>query len=497
MKLIKFFKKNWILILIIAIGLFLRLYRVVPRFTYSHDQDLIGWFVRDVLSGHLRLIGQETSVPGVFIGSVFYYLIVPFYLIFGMNPIGGIALVTFLSVLTIVSIYFVFSRIFDNKIGLIGAFLYSVSYYFVLNNQEVVPTMPVSLWGIWYLYSLYLIIKNKKLGYILSFGLIGFIWNINFALAIPSVAIPVAIVLSKRKINFKWVLTGLVVFFIVALPFLFFETRHGFQQSRAITLAIEGKNLNNAGLNNTFSDQFWKVADIVYKNTTRIFIRKTPLVPDTLPFFVLTFVTFFAFLKNRGYWKIGAVIGVWTLAYVLFFTFSKISLSEYYFNGLNIVWLTSTALSINFIYNLKGLKWLVFVALALFLGVSFYRLFTYAENGNGYVERKALIDFIKKDSLERRFDCVSISYITDPGYDLGYRYLIWLDKLKLKHPQKDIPVYTVAFPLSKVGRTDVNFGVLGLVLPDYKRYTEDRISKSCQGEDTNLTDPMILFTTKQ
>ena len=195
MRLINFLKKNWLIILIVVFGLSLRLYRVVPRFTYSHDQDLIGWFIRDVLSGHLRLVGQETSVPGVFIGPVFYYLLIPFYLLFGLSPVGGQAFVLVLSILTIISIYFVFEKIFNRKFGLIGAFVYSVSFYFVLNNVEVVPTMPISLWSIWFLYSLFLLLKGKKFGYVLSFGLIAFAWSISFVLVLLALLIPIAILI--------------------------------------------------------------------------------------------------------------------------------------------------------------------------------------------------------------------------------------------------------------------------------------------------------------
>src|SRR3989337_4177798 len=139
-----FTKINLVLLLILMLGLFLRTYQLRERFMYSHDQDLAGWFIKDVvIDKHMRLIGQETSTQGIFIGPFFYYLQIPFYLFSHMDPIGGTYLVTFLGILTMVSIYFVFSQIFDKKVGLIGAFIYAVSFYTVNNDREVVPTMPV------------------------------------------------------------------------------------------------------------------------------------------------------------------------------------------------------------------------------------------------------------------------------------------------------------------------------------------------------------------
>ena len=71
----QFVENNWILILIAAIGLFLRLYKGREMFMYNHDQDLAGWIIKDVIvNHHFRLIGQLTSTPGIFIGPYFYYL---------------------------------------------------------------------------------------------------------------------------------------------------------------------------------------------------------------------------------------------------------------------------------------------------------------------------------------------------------------------------------------------------------------------------------------
>lgn len=83
---ISFLKKHKILLIILLLALFLRVYRLEDLLTYSHDQDLAGWFVRDVWENkHLRLIGQETSTAGIFIGALFYYMLIPFYLLFGME----------------------------------------------------------------------------------------------------------------------------------------------------------------------------------------------------------------------------------------------------------------------------------------------------------------------------------------------------------------------------------------------------------------------------
>lgn len=85
-KLLAFLKSNWLIITIILVALFVRSYKPLELFMYSHDQDLSGWIFKDIfVNHHIRLIGQETSSKGIFIGPIFYYLQIPFYLLTKMD----------------------------------------------------------------------------------------------------------------------------------------------------------------------------------------------------------------------------------------------------------------------------------------------------------------------------------------------------------------------------------------------------------------------------
>ena len=111
-----FRKPKYLLVVILLLGLFFRTYNALEYFQYGHDQDLAGWFVRDVVENkHLRLIGQETSTQGIFIGPIYYYMLVPFYMLFGMDPAGGIVMITLLGMFSIFSVYFVFKKVFTER----------------------------------------------------------------------------------------------------------------------------------------------------------------------------------------------------------------------------------------------------------------------------------------------------------------------------------------------------------------------------------------------
>ena len=61
-------------------------------------------------------------------------------------------------------------------------------------------------------------------------------------------------------------------------------------------------------------------------------------------------------------------------------------------------------------------------------------------------------------------------------------------------PSSGSPVYTIVFPLKEIFPVDKTFGAIGLIYPDYTRYTKENVEYSCSGENSNLTDPMFGFT---
>src|SRR3989344_8753028 len=94
---------------ILLISLFFRTYQIIDRLDFGHDGDLSAWIVKDIIvNHHFRLLGQLTSAPGIFIGPLYYYLLIPFYVLTNMDPVGGAIMITILGILTTLSYYLVF-----------------------------------------------------------------------------------------------------------------------------------------------------------------------------------------------------------------------------------------------------------------------------------------------------------------------------------------------------------------------------------------------------
>lgn len=492
---IKIFKNTkFLLILILILSFLLRVYNFKSYYVFSHDQDLASWIIKDiVVNGHQRLIGQETSSQGVFIGALYYYLQIPFYLISSMNPIGAVFMSVIIGVLTTFSIYFIFTKISNTKVGLIGAFIHSASALIVFTDREVAPTMPVVLWTVWYLYGLYLIYKNNLLkGLGLIAFLVGLIWHLNMALIILAPLVLISFLYSSRKLDIKSILISLIILITISSPLLLFEVKHNFSQTNAIYLSLttekDLKVENSKGL-----PKLDRVMQLVNKNAIGIFSNYTFVRPSLITF-TLILLLFYLIKAKKINPFLGTTFISWILLYIVFFTSISLNPSEYYFNGMNIVWLFISSLSLSILLeNRKAIK-VLYILVALFLITNLNFIFRFNTDKKGYVEKMNLVNHINADRIKNGYPCISISYITKPGYELGYRYLFWLNNMHVNNPISNSPVYTIVYPHELVDRIDKSFGSLGLIYPDYSMYNTKDVETSCGGANSNLTDPMFGYT---
>lgn len=226
-----------IVIFILLLELFFRIFKLESFYIFDHDQDLYSWIVRDILvDKHWRLIGQLTSIDGIFIGPFFYYFLTPFFALLKMNPLAATIPGTIIAMLTIYSFYWTFSRLFNTYAGLVASFIYSVSLANVLFDRWIVPTQLTVLWSVWYLYALFMLHKGNQKSLLLLAVLAGLIWHVHIALGPLLLLIPLVLIISRQKIALKNLLIPSVIFGFLMAPFWFFEMRHDFGQIRGFWL---------------------------------------------------------------------------------------------------------------------------------------------------------------------------------------------------------------------------------------------------------------------
>src|SRR3990172_11666881 len=120
-------KPNFLVLIILLASSLLRLYRIEDYMTFLGDEGRDVLVVYNILHGNLTLLGPTASVGGFFLGPIYYYFMVPFLFIFNYNPVGPAVMVAFLGIATVWLIYKFASEIFNSRVGLISALLYSIS----------------------------------------------------------------------------------------------------------------------------------------------------------------------------------------------------------------------------------------------------------------------------------------------------------------------------------------------------------------------------------
>ena len=124
-----FLKKHWLLIVILVVAAFLRLYKISDYMEFLGDQGRDVVIVRDFLKkGDLFFIGPQTSIGNMYLGPFYYYVIVAPALLFSwFNPVGPAVFVALIGVATVYLLFLISRRWFNKKTAYISAFLYAIS----------------------------------------------------------------------------------------------------------------------------------------------------------------------------------------------------------------------------------------------------------------------------------------------------------------------------------------------------------------------------------
>jgi hypothetical protein len=355
-----------------------------------------------------------------------------------------------------------------------------------MTEREVVPTTPLFLWTIWFFYALFLLVEKKhSKGLLFSAFLSGLIWHISLSLAVIFILlVPLAILFSKHLPSKKETIQSTLVALLVNLPYLVFEARNSFLQTNALITSIT----KNEEVSVSFIEKFDRVLQLVSTNSSRFLLFDALSIQNSFaPLLLLGILAFLIYTRKMDK-SLGIISILWLFSLILFFSTNAINTSEYYLNAQLTIWIITLALAFNSLKKPLGL--LLVVSLAI---LSFNKLITLSINESGYLQRTALVKEIKQDAQKHNYPCVSVSFITSPGNDLGYRYLFRKENMHVNHPDSLSPVYSIVFPHNMVDKIDRSFGALGLIYPDYKKYSDDEVAESCSGKNSNLTDSLFGF----
>ncbi|HBP51262.1 TPA: hypothetical protein DD455_02940 [Candidatus Shapirobacteria bacterium] len=226
----KFLSKNWLLLLILLIAAFCRLYRISDYMEFLGDQGRDVVIVRDFLkNGNLFFIGPQTSIGNMYLGPFYYYLIAPALLLANFNPVGPAIFVALLSVATAYLIFYVSKKWFNPTTAYVATFLYAISPTAIKFanfswNPNIMPFFALLF--------IYMMTEKRYLWASLAFAMC---LNSHY---LALILLPVAALIwikDYSKASIKPTLLAIGIFLLSLTPQLLFDIKHQGQNINALS----------------------------------------------------------------------------------------------------------------------------------------------------------------------------------------------------------------------------------------------------------------------
>ena len=175
-------KHKILLIFILLIGAFLRLYKLPQLMPFIADQ---GWFyisARDMLmGGGIPLVGITSSHTWLHQGAMWTYILAVILKLFNYNPVAPAVFTALLGVITVFVVYKLGKELFSERVGLIPAFLFATAPIIIADARMAYHTSSIPLITALLILSVYRWLGGKILYFPLSLFLIALLYNFEIA----------------------------------------------------------------------------------------------------------------------------------------------------------------------------------------------------------------------------------------------------------------------------------------------------------------------------
>jgi len=317
--------KPWVIfLLILAVGMYLRFYRIEYVESFEWDQVRDSWVVRNILMGDYALLGPRTGIGHFHLPPLYYYFLAPFFYIWKLDPVALNYFNMLMNVINFVIIYKVTKNIFNEKAGLFVSLIYAVSHYLIGVNR--VPWNVTLMPGVAALifYGITQIYKERYKWVFGVWALSGFYFNLHFTAVFVTLIVLVSLMGVKDKVKVvKYSLFSLPLYFVWLIPTIIY-----FIQGGDDFLKFQDFwNVYYIGLH--FRFMLHRLSFALVQFDSILYYSGFKLLKFVLPAIYGIWIVFF----EKDSWKklLGYLISLWFIIPLIGFTLYGGPLSEYYF----------------------------------------------------------------------------------------------------------------------------------------------------------------------
>ncbi len=450
-------KATILILLILLLSAFLRLYRIGDYMTFLGDEGRDVLIVKGILEGNFTLLGPRSSAGDFYTGPIYYYMMAPFLWLFNYDPVGPAVMIALLGIATVYLVYYVGKKLFSEPVGLIAAGVYAVSPLVINYAHSSWNPNPMPFITLLMLYLLYNAVQKPSWKQFFSIGILyGIALQLHYAELFVGIIMACfmlfAFFYQKRKViidlikQYVWLFLGFLVGFS---PFLAFEVRHGFPNIRTIlNFIVHGDPTSTDNTNDPFLSI---VGNVFFRLFARLLWHFPP--PDqygswegitfmlAIAFILVTaIITVIIFLKQKNKLVL-ALFGLWLFFGVVLFGFYKKPINDYNFEFMFPLPFFLTANLLVYVYENKKLKLIgkgvaiIFVAYLFLYNLRYNPFIAEPNKQKNQMETIAKFVLSKTDNQPYNF-----ALLAQGNSDFAYRYFFSVahkDPVTIQNTQVD------------------------------------------------------------
>jgi 4-amino-4-deoxy-L-arabinose transferase-like glycosyltransferase len=418
-------KQNWLLILILLVGAFMRLYKIDSYMTFLGDEGRDAIIVRNLLV-HFDpiLIGPGTSVGNMYLGPLYYYFMAPFLFLSNFSPVGPAVGVALLGLATIYLVYITGKDWFEKTAGLIAALFFAISPTVIVYsrsswNPNIMPFFALlSVYAIWkvYKHKQSLPLRGKQYIYLILSA-------ISFAFVLQShylgvLLLPVILIYwFLSKVPKKYTLVSISIFLFLMSPLLIFDIRHDWMNTKALYkfLTIREEVISVNPLNSVS-----RAYPLFEQINSSMITAKTEPFGQIVSISIILFLILIPFSNKKIFilWLISGIIGLGLY---------KQNVYDHYFGFMFPIPFLLIGFFWEKLYNSKyKIFGILFLGILIFINLANNPLRNSPNNQMKRAENVA--NKIIEESKDKYFN---IAVVAEQNYEDGYQYILEKNNSKM------------------------------------------------------------------
>lgn len=439
-------------------------------FTYDQARDAL-YIKRIIIDYKLRLIGTQSSIPGLYTGPAYYYLMAPFLWLFRLNPAGLDITTALIGVLTVGLVYWLVKIFSQNKLSAwIVALLYATQPQIINQSRFAWNPNTMPFFTLLFILGLFLVGEKRTFGWLIAFFSLAILLQLHYSAVCFLPVLLVFLISFRKQIKFdRWFWLALLFFLILMSPLIFFDLRHHFTNTKAILAYLKRGAPGEIPPPPFFQGLFEKLRLLLVK---MIFGVKDKLL-SLVTILSIFFLSGLSYLKRRDF-RYGIFLALSCLVFgILVASLYRGSFFEFYLTLLYPIGFLLVGILASFLFK-QGYWWKIGIILLLLIVFVFNlkRIDIFAEPRRTISDLKLVAGVVAED-IENAQSFNLVGVLGEGRFDynaVDYRYFLetYYGKKALDWDVLDYQNAEILYLISEVGQVDplkTNIWEVGLFSP--------------------------------